>query len=126
MHDDRRQGQLVEHYGRVASQVDPIPEEDDLNRLSLLMQMPGCDEAVATIVAFATEHDNPLCLAVIRKHMLSHGRSRIFHERKGWHAEALGSGVVNGAHFGGSNDFHLASIFMRTQRSVRVGATVRV
>src|ERR1700731_5322259 len=100
MNDDRWQGQFVEHHGRVATQVDPIREEDDLHCLALFMQMPSCDESGATVVSFAAEHDNPLGLAVIRKHMLSHGRSGIFHERKGWHAEALGGGVVNGAHFG--------------------------
>src|ERR1700721_2673619 len=113
MDDDRWQGQLVEHRGRVATQIDPIREEDDLNRLSLLMQMPGGDESVAAVVALAAENHNPLCFAVIRKHMLRHGRSGIFHERKGWHAVALGGGVVNGAHFGRSNDFHWVSIFMK-------------
>ena len=126
MDDDRWQGQFVEHHGRVAPQVDPIREEDDLNRLALLMQMPGCDESVTAIVALAAEHDNPLGLAIIPEHMLSHGRSGIFHERKGWNAEALGGGVVNGAHFGRSDDFHSVSIFMKTQRSVRVGAIARV
>ena len=44
----------------------------------------------------------------MRKHMLGDRGSRIFHQRKRGHAEALTGGAVNGAHFCRGNNFHFA------------------
>ena len=94
-----------------------IRQQDDLNRLPSLMQLPRRHKSIAAVVALAAENHDLLHRAIMREHMLRHGRPGIFHQRKRRHAEALAGGAVDGAHFRRSHNFHAIPIFMMSKSS---------
>ena len=73
VHNDRRHRQFAEHHGRVAAQVCRIGQQDHLNRLPLLVQLPCRHEPVTAVVTLAAENRNPLRATVMRQNMLRDG-----------------------------------------------------
>ena len=97
-------------------QILPIGQQDDLHRLPCLKQLASGHESVAAVVALATEDQYFLRIGVMRQNMLRHRGPGVFHQRQGWHAEALAGRAVDGAHFCRGYDFHAILILMTKRK----------